>query len=144
MLGIKKISEDQVNLVPITTRWLLLLSFLVYSGVVFSQSTPDQKNRQPIKRDVWMVLIKNSMTSSCENPVNPPACLAKTQDICRKHLPAAFDQCEKTFKGQMPNEIKPDEIRHWSLQLGRCTVDNFIMLAGANGIDMTKCPTRKP
>jgi hypothetical protein len=123
---------------------LLLPGLLVYSGLALPQGTPDQKPRPPIKRDVWLVLIRNSLTNSCENPTAPPACLAKTQDICRKHLPAAFDQCEKTLKGQMPTEIKADETRQWSSQIGKCTVDNFILLAGASGIDMTKCPARKP
>lgn len=131
-------------LAPLAGRCLLFLGLLAQGGLVLAQSAPEPQVQQPIRRDVWMMLIKSALANSCDNPILPPACLAKTQDICRKYLPVAFERCERTLSGRMPVEIKPDEARQWSGQLSRCVVNNFVMLAGAGGLDMTKCPTRKP
>lgn len=107
-----------MNLISIVSRCLLLSIFLVYSSVVFAESTPDQKSGPPINRDVWMLLFKNSMRNLCENPASPPMCLAKTQDICRKHWSDAYNECDKTFKSQIPSEIDRDDISKWSYTAG--------------------------
>jgi len=135
---------NEVNLITIVIRCLLLFVFLFYSSVVFAESPSDEKSRSPINRDVWMFLFKNSIRSLCENPSSPPMCLAKNQDICRKYWSDAYDECDKIFKNQIPSEINRNEISKWSIQLGRCAVANFILLAGADGIDMKKCQENKP
>jgi hypothetical protein len=136
--------ENKLKRIPSVILCLLLFVFLVYSSVVIAESPSSEKRRGPINRDVWMVFYKNSMRNLCENPSSPPMCLAKTKDICRKYWLDAYDECDKTFKNKIPSEINRDDISKWSIQLGRCAVANFKLLAGADGIDMKRCQEKKP
>ena len=123
---------------------LLLVLASAYCSVSWSQ-TPDALAPQPpMKRDVFLVLVKSSMNSACDNPQSPYACMAKNIDVCRAKLPIAVDQCDKKMRTQLPEELKSEERRQWSNLVARCIVDDYILLAGAENIDMTRCSSRKP
>ncbi len=132
-----------LNVTALINGFLLALWLLHCSNPAFAQATPAPKERPPMKREALLTLTKSALINSCDNPVSPPACMAKTAEICHTYLPIALDQCATQIGAQMPSEIKTGETRQWSSQLGRCIVNNFLVLAGANNIDMRKCPARK-
>jgi hypothetical protein len=115
-----------------------------YCAVSWSQTPDAPAPKPPMNRDVFLVLVKSSMNSACDNPQSPYACMTKDIEVCRKKLPIALDQCEKKMKAQLPEEIKSEERRQWSNLVARCLLDDYIVLAGAANIDITKCSSRKP
>lgn len=122
---------------------LLLILASAYCAVSWSQTPAAPASRPPMKRDVFLVLMKSSLNNACDNPQSPYACMVRNVETCRKNLPIAVDQCEKKMKDQLPVEINSDESRQWSTQVARCIVDDYVLLAGAANLDLTKCPSRK-
>ena len=122
----------------------LLVLASSYCCVAWSQSPGAPAPQPPMKRDVYLVLVKSSMSSACDNPQSPYVCMTKNIEVCRKKLPIALDQCEKKMRTQLPEEIKAEERRQWSNLVARCILDDYILLAGAANIDITRCSSRKP
>jgi hypothetical protein len=104
--------------------------------------SPPQPAKPPIKRDVFLVLMKSSMNSACDVPNSPYACMVRTVELCRRNLPVAVDQCEGKMKDQLPVEIPSDETRQWSSKIARCIVDEYVLLVGAANLTPQNCPPR--
>ena len=110
-------------------------AFAVSNGLA---STPG--TGPAIKRDAFLALLKGSITAECERPQSPFACMVRNPEVCRKTLPAAMDQCEKSMKNQLPAELRSrEEGKHWGMQLGTCVGNQYLVMAGSANLDIAKC-----
>jgi hypothetical protein len=96
--------------------------------------------RIALTRDAFFAVMNGTVNAECDNPKSKFTCMAKTPDVCRKTMPLAAAYCEKTMKGQMPEQItSKEEGQHWGMQLGQCVGNQFLVIAGSANLDARGC-----
>ena len=106
-------------------------------------SAPDSASHGiGLTRDAFFALANSTLLAECEKPQSSFACLAKTPDVCRRTMPQAATHCEKTLKGRMPTQLNTkEEIEGWAKQVGVCTGNQFLVMAGPSNLNAGGCRT---
>ncbi|PIE72880.1 MAG: hypothetical protein CSA20_05265 [Deltaproteobacteria bacterium] len=91
-----------------------------------------------VNRDAWLTVMQSEISKTCDDFRNSPFCFARTQDICKQYLPIAINQCITRYKEEMSQRLSKKDINNWSKKIGQCTVEEFIILAGGENVDLEK------